>query len=345
MNSGTSAKRTMATDQSGYFSFVNLDPGTYQLTVEQTGFQKVEFVNLDLQARETKRVDALLKVATQSQTVLVEETGGAVVTTDVSNLSETKTTKELIDLPVAIYSRSAGSTSPISTLTTQPGVQTDDGGNLTIAGATPALLSYTIDGISSVNVELSGPINELFPSFNSIAEIKVSETNNNAEFSGVSDVTTISRSGTNNFHGGIFENHENAALNAGNPFASSKPKLIMNDFGGFLGGPVMIPKLYNGRDKTFVFMSYEGLRLPRQTPLLESVPSAGDAQRRSVLVPWRRAGLSAEWNGDSVQRGAGVLDRGKHHERVVSAAEHGVGGFFLEQLPGEFCGADFQQSG
>jgi len=273
MNAGTSGKRTLATDQSGYFSFVNLDPGSYQLIVEQTGFQKVEFVNLDLQARETKRVDALLKIATQSQTVLVEDTGGAVVTTDVSNLSETKTTKELIDLPVAIYSRSAGSTSPISTLTTQPGVQTDDGGNLTIAGATPALLSYTIDGISSVNVELSGPINELFPSFNSIAEIKVSETNNNAEFSGVSDVTTISRSGTNNFHGGLFENHENAALNAGNPFASSKPKLIMNDFGGFLGGPVILPKLYNGRDKTFVFMSYEGLRLPRQTPLLEIVPS------------------------------------------------------------------------
>src|SRR6185437_9713996 len=96
MNSGTAAKRTLATDQSGYFSFVNLDPGTYQLAVEQTGFQKVEFVNLDLQARETKRVDALLKIATQSQTVLVEEAGGAVVTTDVSNLSETKTTKELI---------------------------------------------------------------------------------------------------------------------------------------------------------------------------------------------------------------------------------------------------------
>src|SRR6478736_3602305 len=99
MNSGTSARRTMTSDQSGNFSFVNLDPGAYQLEVEQAGFQKVEFVKLDLQARETKRVDALLKVATQSQTILVEETGGAVVTTDVSNLSETKTTRELIDLP------------------------------------------------------------------------------------------------------------------------------------------------------------------------------------------------------------------------------------------------------
>ena len=272
-NTGTGFERSANTDESGAYSFLSVEPGTYALTMQMGGFQKAEYPNLDLQARETKRIDASLKIATQSQTVVVEDTAGTVVTTDVSNLSETKTGRELVDLPVAIYSRSSGSTSPISTLTTQPGVQTDDSGNLTIAGATPALLSYTIDGISSVNVENSGPINELFPSFNSIAEIKVSETNNNAEFSGVSDVTTISKSGTNSYHGGIFENHENAALNAGNSFASTKPKLIMNDFGGFFGGPVNIPKLYTGKDKTFFFMSYEGLRLPRQTPLLESVPS------------------------------------------------------------------------
>jgi hypothetical protein len=295
INTGTSAKRQTTTDQSGTYSFINLDPGIYMLEVESTGFQKTAFENLDLQARETKRVDASLRVATATETVVVEA-GAAVVTTDVSNLSETKTGRELVDLPVAIYSRSSGSTSPISTLTTQPGVQTDDGGNLTIAGATPALLSYTIDGISSVNVELSGPLNELFPSFNSIAEIKVSETNNNAEFSGVSDVTTISRSGTNAFHGGIFENHANSAFDAGNPFASVKPKLIMNDFGGFLGGPIGVPKLYNGRDKTFFFLSYEGLRLPRQTPLLESFPS----------VDMRNGNLCAYLNGTQIYQPNGA---------------------------------------
>jgi hypothetical protein len=273
-NKGTSAVRALATDQAGSYSFVNLDAGNYELVVEASGFQKIQFTTLDLQARETKRVDTSLKVASQNQTVMVEGTAGAVVATDVSNLAETKTGKELVDLPVAIYSRGvSGSTSPISTLTTQPGVQTDDNNNLTVAGTTPALMSYTIDGISSVSVENSGPLNELFPSFNSIAEIKVSETNNNAEFSGVSDVTTISKSGTNNFHGGIFENHQNAAVNAGNPFAGSKPKLILNDFGGFVGGPLRIPKLYNGHDKTFFFASYEGLRLQKATPQLISVPS------------------------------------------------------------------------
>ena len=104
-------------------------------------------------------------------------------------------------MPVAIYSRSTGSTSPISTLTTQPGVQTD-GSTLVIQGTTSALTAVTLDGISTMSIEYAGPINELFPSFNSISEMKVSGSNNNAEFSGVADITTTSRSGTNAFHGG-----------------------------------------------------------------------------------------------------------------------------------------------
>jgi len=272
VNHGIAAKRSVTSDQSGDYSFLNLEPGSYELTIEMPGFQTTQFRNLDLQVRETKRVDTTLKVSSVTETVVVEGSMGAVVTTDVSSLTETKTTRELIDLPVALETRADGSTSPISTLTTQPGIQTDGSGALAIAGATPALLSYTLDGISSVNVELSGPLAELFPSFNSIAEIHVNETNNNAEFSGVSDVSTTSRSGTNSLHGGIFENHSNSAFNSGNPF-TGKPKLVMNDFGGFLGGPLSIPKLYSGRDKTFFFLSYEGLRLPKEVPIVQSVPS------------------------------------------------------------------------
>jgi hypothetical protein len=196
-----------------------------------------------------------------------------VITTDVSNLAETKIGDELVELPVAIYSRSTGSTSPISTLTTEAGVQTDDSGNLDRDGHHRRLLSVTIDGISSVGVEYSGPVNEMFPSFNSIEEIRVSESNNNAEFGGVADITTVSKAGTNHFHGGVFENHENTVLNSNNTFALSKPKIIMNDFGGTLGGPLRIPHLYNGHDKTFFFISFEGLRLPRETPMVLSVPS------------------------------------------------------------------------
>jgi hypothetical protein len=272
-NTGTAAKQSVATDESGNYAFKNIEVGTYALTFTAPGFEKESLSEISLTARETRRLDEVLKPGAETQTVVVLDSAAPVITTDVSNVAETKIGDELVELPVAIYSRSAGSTSPISTLTTEAGVQTDDSGQLDVSGTTAALLSVTVDGISSVGVEYSGPVNEMFPSFNSIEEIRVSESNNNAEFSGVADITTVSKAGTNHFHGGIFENHENDFFNANDAFANSKPKIIMNDFGGTFGGPLIVPHLYNGHDKTFFFISFEGLRLPRETPMVLSVPS------------------------------------------------------------------------
>jgi hypothetical protein len=275
VNKGTMAKRVIEGDSAGNYAFSNIDVGKYSVTISAPGFQTESVPEILLTARETRRVDAALKPGAQSQTVEVVSEVENVINTDVSNLAETKVGDELVSLPVAIYSRSTGSTSPIDTLTTEAGVQTDGGGNLMVMGTTPALLSVTIDGISSVGVEYSGPVNEMFPSFNSIEEIRVSESNNNAEFSGVADITTVSKAGTNAYHGGVFENLENTALNSGIPaaFAAAKPKIIMNDFGGTLGGPLNIPHLYEGTNRTFFFASFEALRLPRETPILVSVPS------------------------------------------------------------------------
>jgi hypothetical protein len=273
VNIGTSASRVLVSDSTGSFGFKNIDVGSYTLSIAAPGFEKESLPEIDLTARETRRLDPVLKAGAENQTVMVVDNPLPVITTDVSSLAETKTGVELVDLPVAIYSRSTGSTSPISTLTTEAGVQTDDSGELAVAGTTAALLSVTVDGISSVGVEYSGPVNEMFPSFNSIEEIRVSESNNSAEFGGVADITTVSKAGNNQYHGGLFENHENTILNSNNIFALSKPKIIMNDFGGTLGGPVQIPHLFNGHDSTFFFISYEGLRLPRETPIVLSVPS------------------------------------------------------------------------
>ena len=272
-NKGTSSQRTATSDGSGDFILSNIDVGSYSVTITAPGFEKYSLPDISLTARESRHIDATLKLGQADQTVTVEELAQNVITTEVSNLAETKTGIELVDLPVAIYSRSTGSTSPISTLTTEAGVQTDADGNLDVMGATPALLSVTIDGISSVGVEYSGPINEMFPSFNSIEEIRVSESNNNAEFSGVADITTVSKAGGSKYHGGVFENLENTAMNSGDPFQASKTKIIMNDFGATLGGPISVPHLYNGKDRSFFFASFEALRLPRQTPIVSSVPS------------------------------------------------------------------------
>ncbi len=272
-NSGTNAERTTLSDPTGTFQFVNVEVGTYKLTVEQVGFQKAEFTSFDIGGRETKRLEVELKVATQTTTVNVES-ASADVETDTSNISETKGSRELTDLPVAITSRSTGSTSPMSTLTAQPGVQTDAAGNISIAGTLPTQLSMSIDGISSMGPSSQGAISELFPSFNAIEEIRIGETINPAEFGGVADITTISKAGTNQFHGGAFENFQNSDLDAADYFSHQVPELKMNNFGIYMGGPVILPKLYDGHNKTFFFGSFEALRLPKTQTDIESVPTS-----------------------------------------------------------------------
>ncbi len=272
VNQGTNAERSTLSDQNGTFQFVNVEVGTYKLTVEATGFQKSEFTSFDLGGRETKRLDADLKIATQTTTVNVESSE-ATVETDTSSIAETKGARELVDLPVAITSRSTGSTSPMSTLTAQPGVQMDASGNISIVGTLPTQLSMSIDGISSVGPASMGALSELFPSFNAIEEIRIGETINPAEFGGVADITTISKAGTNNYHGGVFENLQNSYMNAADFFSHQVPELKMNNFGIYMGGPVSIPKLYNGHNKTFFFGSFEALRLPKSVTAIESVPT------------------------------------------------------------------------
>jgi len=286
-NLGTSATKTAKSDRQGTYSFLNVDPGTYSLTIAADGFQQGDFSNLVLQSRDTQRVDVKLTVGSTSSTVLVQA-AGAVINTDVSNLAETRTGLELNVLPLAVSSRASGSTSPFATLTSQAGVQTDSTGNISIAGAKPSLLSVTIDGISTMNVRSGIPAAELFPSFDSIEEIRVSQNSNAAEFGAISDITTVSKSGTNRSHGGAFDNYETAGFNAKSPFSKTKPKLVMNDFGAYYSGPVMAPKLYDGKDKTFYFLDYEGLRLPQQSTVVQSVPTlamrSGDLSAYSTPI-------------------------------------------------------------
>jgi hypothetical protein len=272
-NAGTSLRRSTITDEAGSYTASNLEPGAYKVRIELAGFQIAEYTGIQLTARQTIRIDGTMKVATQAETVSVTAEAAPVINTEVSNIAETKTGQELVDLPVAVTARSAGSTSALTTLTSQPGVQIDANGNISVVGTKPAMLSASIDGISSIGPRSSAVMAELFPSNDSIAEIRVSEVNNSAEFGGVSDITTISKSGTNTYHGGVFENLQNTVLNARNPFNTVRPKTIMNNFGLFVGGPVAFPGVYQGKDKTFFFFAAEGLRLPKEQTVVSSVPS------------------------------------------------------------------------
>ena len=290
-NTGTGSKRALVTDAAGDYQAPNLEPGVYKITMEAPGFQPFVY-QIELTARQTARVDGAMSVAGQTQQVSVTADAN-VINTEVSNIAETKTGRELVDLPIAIATRSGGSTSPYSTLTTQPGVQTDASGNISVAGTKPSMMSVSIDGISSTGARTQGPLTEMFPSFNAIAEIRVSEINNTAEFGGVGDITTISKSGSNTYHGGAFENIQNSDMNARNRFASVKPVVKLNDFGAYGGGKIW-------KDKTFFFTSYEGLRLPKQTTLTESVPSlalrSGDLSAYSTPVYMPGTGIQFPGN-------------------------------------------------
>ncbi len=294
LNIGTNETRSTVSNNDGSYQFVNVDVGKYKLSIEKPGFQKSEFDQFELSSRETRRLDVNLQVATQATTVNVEAANVAVIQTEVSNVAESKGSRELVDLPVAIGTRASGSTSAFSTLTAQPGVQTDTSGNISVAGTTPGQISVSIDGISSVGPGSIGALTEMFPSFNAIEEIRISETLNPAEYGGVADITTISKSGTNNFHGGAFENVQNTAFDASDTFSHQTTLIKMNNFGAFLGGPVVIPKLYNGRNKTFFFGSLEYLRLPKESTQLLSVPTA--AMRTGDLSAYLTAANGGQSN-------------------------------------------------
>jgi len=119
LNVATDASRTTLTESNGDYNIVNLEPGTYQISMESPGFQRELFKNLELDARQTIRVNGKLIVATQSNTVNVESVSEAPINTEGSSIAESKLGRELNDLPVAIASRAQGSTSAFTTLTTQ----------------------------------------------------------------------------------------------------------------------------------------------------------------------------------------------------------------------------------
>lgn len=263
-------------DSNGNFVFENLKPGHYTLSALKEGFTKAVVNQLELTARQTLRVDVNLAVATQTQTVEVNAAAEA-VNTENATLADSKNNSDITALPM---NSRAVSTSPLAALATSPNVTKDSQGNIAVGGATSSMVGFSVDGISTASVRSNGALLDAYPSSEGIHEMKVTAFNNNAEFSQLGDVTFITKSGTNQFHGSLFEYLQNDKLDATIfNFPEKAPKRF-NTFGGSLGGPVIIPKLYNGKDRTFFFFDYEGNR--RRT----SVP-------QELLVP-----TQAERNGD-----------------------------------------------
>ena len=271
-NTDEGTSRNLKTDANGNYEAVNSKPGHYSVEVSNSGFETSRIGGFELVARQTLRIDVSLKVGAVAQQVEVKEGSAGVITTETETVSATYNALEITNLPTN-YRASGNGNSPYYLLSILPGMQSDTNGNLSIQGGLQSQSQFTVDGISTTDTTGNQPLRNAFPSAESLAEIKVQGVGSPAEFGDPGDVTTTSKSGTNTLHGDMFWYHQNTALDA-IPFgATSKPPKIANDFGVSAGGPVEIPHLYNGKNRSFFFGTYEGFRLPRKGVIQNQVPT------------------------------------------------------------------------
>ncbi|MGH9397064.1 MAG: carboxypeptidase regulatory-like domain-containing protein, partial [Terriglobia bacterium] len=279
-NSGTNITNTFTTTSAGGFVFVNLIPGTYELTVSAPGFKTAGSKNLILQVDQTLRQNFTLSVGTLSQQVTVSAKG-QMVQADNATIGQVITSHQLHALPISgrdftnLLQINAGVTQALGGI--QNSVFDLHGLNtqfsmVSVDGARPASISYIIDGFTDTDFFFTKPIN--VPPADAIQEFKLQNGLYSAQYGfGSAQVNVAIRSGTNQLHGLAYDFLENSAFQPTNPVQaylkslnpggrfSLNPPFQQNQFGGQLGGPLVIPHVYNGRDRAFWFVSYEGGRL------------------------------------------------------------------------------------
>jgi hypothetical protein len=277
-NKETADKREVMSDASGNYAFVNMVAGTYEVEVEKAGFASTKTANIRLRARDVVRVDSTLAVAAVGQQVQVTE-ARQIIATELATIVDTRSNQDIQNLAAGFR---AGSTNTVyNSIAFAPGVQSDRSSgtpSFSIGGGMPFQSTASVDGVSSINVRSNGINTEMFPSTESVAELKISAISNNAEYAQAGDITVTSRSGTNQFHGSAYWYHQNGAFDARDFFANriGAPFKISNDYGFSLGGPVI-------KNKTFFFGDFEGLKYRIQSVLSSTVPPAA----------WRTGDLSS----------------------------------------------------
>ncbi len=283
VQTGTNFSRTVTTSEVGSYTIPLLPVGSYLISAEAKGFEKSSAeVSLDVEQR--KEVDFTLTIGGVSTVVSVDtvaptinttngEIGGVIQGRQVANLplNGRDITNLMLTLP--------GQT-PETNSSFQFEVNTSGNGNRGTTGS-----SY-LDGMDSSDNELGGG---QFGNFNldAIAEFRVLQNNYSAEYGRGSGtiVSVVSKMGTNEFHGSAFEFLRNDKLDARNFFAPSVAPFRRNEYGVTLGGPILIPKLYNGKNKTFFFFQFAGFRQRLASPVVISVPTAAERTGAVSITP------------------------------------------------------------
>jgi hypothetical protein len=283
LNKNTSTRHT--TDDEGAYNVPFLIPGTYSVAVEATGFKRALTNNVVVQIDQKARIDFALEVGTLTE---VTEVSAAVtlVNTESSEIGQVIEERSVKELPLngrnfaqLVYlvpgvtpGQSGENLSGASTFNPRAS------SNFNSLGHHANSNGWLVDGIDNNEYTFNTVIVQ--PTVESVREFKALTGTFSAEFGRGAGVVAVStKSGSNDWHGGLFEFIRNDKLDAFqhqfvNPRPTKKPPFRRNQFGGYFSGPVWIPKLYNGKDRTFFFFDYAGLREVRGQTFVNSVPTA-----------------------------------------------------------------------
>ena len=297
---------------SGNYRFPSIALGRYTLSAAASGYKSVSNTGVQVSVGTTTALDITLPVGEISETVTVES-NAPTVETQSSEVGGTVTTEQIIDLPLALGGVGA-MRSPEGFVflipgTAGPGTANSNNGIFIskIGGGQNFGAEIILDGASTIRSENGSSFDEEAPSVEAISEFKVTTSTPAAEFGRTTGglENFVIKSGTNKYHGTAFDIFRNDALDANGYFANGQRAYFQsignianannfirgsdkqNDFGGSLGGPVAIPHIYNGRDKSFFFFAWEQFKQSLGGPRTSSVPTlaerTGNFQDRYIL--------------------------------------------------------------
>ncbi len=298
-NTATNISFRTLTSSAGDYYASSLNPGTYTVSAEAKGFQKTVTTSFTLAVDQKVRVDLALKLGAVTETL--EVTAQAVtLDTDSADESTLLSQQQVEQLPLngrnfmQLLLVSAGA---VTVGGEQGTMRQGEGNAVSINGGRPEGNNYTLDGLINTDQALVTPA--VILSQDAIQEFKVESGTYSAEYGfSASQINLISKGGTNKLHGSIFEFNRNNAYDA-KPFATATdyqagtattlPILRQNQFGFVADGPVYLPKLYDGRNKTFWMANYEGWRINNGTNLYDSTPNpatlTGDFSSETYTAP------------------------------------------------------------
>jgi hypothetical protein len=306
-DSATGAVRTGVTQDSGAYSFVGLNVGTYSLTITKEGFAKQVFASVIVHATQVTDVNAALKVGVASETVTVHETAAPLVETTTNAISTNIDLKEVEDLPL-------GGRDLTSLAQLVPGTVNIPGQGPTWNGLPVMAQGSNVDGVigntNRMKFEGSAANPDISPRIEDISEMTVQTAHldaNQGNGQSSMEVNYVTRQGTNSFHGRAFEDFQNAYLNANSwtndATGTTKPRYELNDFGGSVGGPII-------HDKLFFFGSYAESKQPGTTVFNNGILSPLAQQGVYTLGSGSAAGSTiCLFTYNCPNGGSGVVDQ------------------------------------